>query len=191
MFRKRRSEESTIIGRGAYFKGTIEVLGPLRVNGDLEGEVVSEASVSIGPEGKVLGSLRAQDVEVAGLIQGTVTTSGCLHMAATGRVDGDAYYETLQVDCGGVIDGRARCVVATDDALPEPIRFDGTEFDDDDDDDDEIERVSEPVSHSHPPGAVHLSTSGGDSFTDADQSVELLQSAEFTELPDLREEVDS
>jgi cytoskeletal protein CcmA (bactofilin family) len=188
MFKKRRGQELTIVGRGARFEGTMSVQGPLRVDGEVDGDVLSVTTVSIGPDGRVMGSIRAGDLEIAGLVDGTVTTAGCLHMLATGRINGDAYYQTMQVDCGGVIDGRAKCVEVTDDALPESTDHEEEEEEEDDDEELSVEGGS-PLAESdlddedsHPSPAV---------LSEGDQSIEMLHTGEFTELPDMRGETES
>lgn len=98
--------EPTLIGRGATVEGTIRATGHVQVDGHVDGILDVDGQVSVGPEGRVTGELSASDVAVGGTVEGKVTARGHLHVLATGRIAGDACYETLQVDRGAVIEGR-------------------------------------------------------------------------------------
>ena len=106
MFRK-RSGAPTVIGPGATFEGQLRIRGSLHVDGTIDGEVAVEGHVSVGPEGCVRGELRADRISIAGRVEATVTARGHLHMLPRGVLKGDATYQTLEVDKGGVIEGRA------------------------------------------------------------------------------------
>jgi cytoskeletal protein CcmA (bactofilin family) len=95
----------TMVAKGDALEGTLRIAGQLHVDGEIVGSVIAEGPVSIGPEGKVKGEVRGQDVAIAGRVEGVVRAKGSLHMLPTGVVEGDAYFQTLQVDRGGVIYG--------------------------------------------------------------------------------------
>jgi cytoskeletal protein CcmA (bactofilin family) len=107
MFGKRRKAGApTVVGPGSAIEGNLQAQHGLHVDGRIEGDVQSEGDVSVGPDGSVQGTVQADRLSVAGVVEGTVWVGGCLHVLATGRVRGEAYYETLQVEAGGVVDGR-------------------------------------------------------------------------------------
>jgi cytoskeletal protein CcmA (bactofilin family) len=106
MFGKRRSTP-TVIARGAVFEGTLRLTGPLHVDGLIDGHVHVEGSVTIGPQGCIRGEVDADVLSIAGRVEGRAAARAHLHMLAGGVLDGDATYTTLQVDNGGVIEGRA------------------------------------------------------------------------------------
>jgi cytoskeletal protein CcmA (bactofilin family) len=107
---KRRGNAPTIIGNGSTIEGTLRVEHGLHVEGTVEGDVVAEGEVSVGPEGVIRGTVTADALAVAGSLEGTAHVHGPLHMLPTGRLKGDAYYETLQVETGGVVEGRTERV---------------------------------------------------------------------------------
>jgi cytoskeletal protein CcmA (bactofilin family) len=96
----------TVIGRGAVIEGTIRASGRVQVDGEIEGTLEVDGHVSIGPDGRVKGELTADDVAVGGEVEGRLTARNHLHLVASGRVRGDVRYDTLQVDKGGLLDGR-------------------------------------------------------------------------------------
>ncbi len=88
-------------------EGTLRVKGMLQLDGTIQGTLIAEGHVSVGPDGKVLGDVQADNLSIAGRIEGTVNARGHLHVLASGVVQGGARYASLEVDRGGVMDGRA------------------------------------------------------------------------------------
>ena len=107
MFGKRSSNSTTVIGRGARFVGTLELEGPIHIEGNCEGAIRAQGELSIGPQGSVLGEVTGNVVTIAGRVEGTVVANQSLRVLPTGGLKGDVYYGRLQVDSGGIIDGRS------------------------------------------------------------------------------------
>lgn len=106
MFGKRNRNNTTIIGRGARFFGTLELEGAAYIEGRCEGTLRAQGPLSVGSSGSVVGELMGNVVSIAGHVEGTVVAEQTLHVFKNGSVKGDAYYGRLQVDSGGVIDGQ-------------------------------------------------------------------------------------
>jgi cytoskeletal protein CcmA (bactofilin family) len=104
MFSK-RSDNTTIIGRGARFNGTLELDGAVHIEGQCEGSIRAKGQLSVGANGSAVGELMGSTVLVAGRVEGTVIANEVLHVLPTGNLKGEAFYQRLQVDGGGVIDG--------------------------------------------------------------------------------------
>ena len=118
MFGKRR-EAPTVIGPGASIEGAVRVTGALHIDGEVRGTVEAKGSVSIGPRGVVDGEVHGESVAVAGNVFGVVYATGHLHMLDSGHVRGDVFYDTIQIDRGGGVDGRMTRVDEEQRALPE------------------------------------------------------------------------
>lgn len=104
MFRRRTA---TVVGPESSLKGDL-VCGDddACIAGRLEGSIASDARVVVVVGGHVEGDILADVVVVAGVVRGSVVARKRLHMQATGRICGDAIYGVLEVDCGGVVQGR-------------------------------------------------------------------------------------
>lgn len=100
------SNNTTIIGRGAHFSGTLELEGDVHIEGQCEGTIRAQTQLSIGPHGSVTGEISGGVVVIAGRIEGTAIAKETMHVLNTGSLQGDVFYGRLQVDPGGVIDGR-------------------------------------------------------------------------------------
>jgi cytoskeletal protein CcmA (bactofilin family) len=109
---KGSSNAVTVIAAGSVVIGTLRVKGIVQVDGTIEGTLSAEGHVSVGPEGAILGEVVADELSVGGRVEGTIQARGHLHVLTSGRVSGDARYTTLEVDRGGVMDGRASHVDA-------------------------------------------------------------------------------
>jgi cytoskeletal protein CcmA (bactofilin family) len=104
MFGKR---PATLVGPSTSFRGTIECAADdMLIDGRFEGTIESSAHVLVGESGEVVGDVIAEAVTVGGRVKGAVVARQRLHMLSTGSVEGDASYGTLEVDRGGVIEGR-------------------------------------------------------------------------------------
>jgi cytoskeletal protein CcmA (bactofilin family) len=101
-----KSEEPTVIGRGAVIEGTVRIRGRVQVDGRVDGVLEVEGTLSVGPEGRISGEVTAEDIAVGGEIEGKVTARKHLHVVRTGKVRGEVRYDTLQIDRGAVLDGR-------------------------------------------------------------------------------------
>ena len=99
------STEPTVIGRGTVIEGTVRVSGRVQVDGQIDGSLIAEGHVSVGPHGSILGEVVAHELAVGGRVEGKVSVRENLHIAPQGVCRGDVRYGSLQVDRGGVLDG--------------------------------------------------------------------------------------
>ncbi len=104
--KKQETGGPTIIGRGDVVEGTLKVRTTLHVDGEVLGNIEAEGQVSVGPDGYVKGEVMAETVAVAGTVEGTCAARTHLHILSSGVVKGDARFQTLEVDRGGVIHGQ-------------------------------------------------------------------------------------
>lgn len=109
---------TTVVGVEAYFQGAMTVRGSLRIDGEIEGNVLEAQTVVVGPKGRVRGDISAEHVIVAGSVAGEVVASGQLELKAGGRIHGNIHTPKLTIDDGAVFEGR--CVMA--DRAAEPAR---------------------------------------------------------------------
>ncbi|MBO8128128.1 MAG: polymer-forming cytoskeletal protein [Peptococcaceae bacterium] len=115
MFKKKNEIGNgvTIIAKGVAFKGTLEGKGSFRIDGDFHGEINAQGDITIGKEGKVDATVRAGNLEVAGLLKGKATVNGRLYISATGRVEADVKADRLAVEEGGVLLGQCNACPET------------------------------------------------------------------------------
>ena len=71
-----------------------------RIDGVLEGKIVSESSVIIGENGIVRGDITAVEILIAGVVYGNLVAKERIEMTSTGRILGDLITKTLVIDEG-------------------------------------------------------------------------------------------
>ena len=77
----------------------------LRIDGQTEGSVNYAGTVSVGPQGAVVGDIYATAVFVEGAISGDVHAAESLHIAASATIVGDMYAPRVAVVRGAQLRG--------------------------------------------------------------------------------------
>lgn len=86
--------------------GDMETAGSIRIEGNLEGSILSADSVVIGVGSRVSGDVHARELIVGGTVTGNVHASERVELQATAVVTGDVHTGTILVQEGGVVNGR-------------------------------------------------------------------------------------
>ncbi|MBN1873806.1 MAG: polymer-forming cytoskeletal protein [Anaerolineae bacterium] len=96
--------ESTV-GPNTYVKGDVQGDGGLRIDGIVEGNVELTGNLVITESAKVLAEIKANNVSVAGAVQGNITANR-VEILETGRVWGDMTVKSLLVNEGAYFRGQ-------------------------------------------------------------------------------------
>jgi len=87
-------------------RGTVTANEDLRLNARVEGSIeVPNHLITIGPEGRVEGDIRAKAAVIEGVVQGDVRATDRVVVAETGALDGDISAPRLEMREGARIDG--------------------------------------------------------------------------------------
>ena len=101
----------TVIGRGFTIHAS-QVLGTetesMRVDGVIIGNIEMDGVLNLGESGRVEGDVVVESARIAGTVTGTVQCRFALHLTATAEVSGDILTETLIIDKGAILHGRAQ-----------------------------------------------------------------------------------
>ena len=99
----------TIIGADAVIQGTISCHKVLRLNGRLEGKLVSTGSLIVGPKGVLVGEIVAGcqcvTVEGGGRVVGNVTADKVV-LVGTALIRGDIVCKSMQMGAEAVVVGQ-------------------------------------------------------------------------------------
>jgi len=74
MTNQENSEKISLIGPSTTIKGKIKTTRDLRIDGVLEGNVLTKAKVIVGSQGKIKGEISASDASISGLVEGGINT---------------------------------------------------------------------------------------------------------------------
>jgi cytoskeletal protein CcmA (bactofilin family) len=107
----------TMIGSGTSIKGDITFEGGLRVDGTVEGTITapdgSGSRLVITDQAEIRGEVHVPNVVINGRIIGNVHASERLELHAQSSVEGDLYYEVIQMEEGAGITGTCSHISAT------------------------------------------------------------------------------
>jgi cytoskeletal protein CcmA (bactofilin family) len=118
---------TTILEPGTSFNGLLASSGDVRVEGELEGEVVARGTLWIGPRGRVKGTVEADELVVAGVLEGQVVAHRRLELLATAHFEGSLRTPTVVLAEGAYLSGQCRTGDSPEDAgeaeesLPSPL----------------------------------------------------------------------
>ncbi len=109
-----------VVGRGISVQGTVQDAERLVVEGTVEATMIRAAELSIAEGGIFKGTVEIEDAEIAGTIDGTLTSRSNLIVRSTGKVLGTAHYKRLTVEDGGQITGELKMITGESTARPVP-----------------------------------------------------------------------
>ena len=107
----------TLIGFGVSVEGTLETEGDIQINGKFKGQIVSGGDVIIGDSAEIKSDIDAQNVYVAGEVQGEIRAREKLEILETGRVLGNVESSALSIEPGGILKGKS-AMLETEEATP-------------------------------------------------------------------------
>jgi cytoskeletal protein CcmA (bactofilin family) len=91
------SANGTFIASGAIFEGTLTLKGDFLIDTEFRGELETDGTITVGPEGTVVGCVRAREVVIRGAVVGDVTAPRQLIIEATGKLHGDIETACLEI----------------------------------------------------------------------------------------------
>lgn len=100
---------STLVAASTELVGNLTLSDNLHVDGRIEGDVVSEANVVVGTQGRIEGTIKARQVMVSGQIKGSVYSER-LEITKDGQLEGDVHVSELMIEPGGRFNGSSEIV---------------------------------------------------------------------------------
>jgi cytoskeletal protein CcmA (bactofilin family) len=115
MFETKKSEivvnegaAETIVGTSVKLKGNLKSDGDIIVDGVVAGEIKTKGSVKIGKNANIIANIKAKNVSVSGVVQGSIDVSDRLEILETGKVLGDVNSNVLSIAAGAVFSGKSQ-----------------------------------------------------------------------------------
>jgi cytoskeletal protein CcmA (bactofilin family) len=111
---------SAVIGKSVMIKGQISSREDLTIDGEVEGTVeLQEHRLTIGPNGKVMASVKAREIVVLGTIHGNVETTDKLEIRKDAKLVGDVKTARIVIEDGAYFKGNID-IVRAETARPAP-----------------------------------------------------------------------
>jgi len=101
-----RDEINAFLGAGTNYHGKLHFQGAVRIDGNFQGEVVSEGTLVIGQEATVEGQIKVGQLVLSGSIKGEVEAKNKVVLHKTANLQGNIRTPVLVVEEGAVLDGQ-------------------------------------------------------------------------------------
>lgn len=106
-------EVESLIGEHTSFEGTLRTEGSVRLLGAISGEIESKSTIIVEEKARVSARLTAQQVTVAGQVDGQIYCEGRVEIRPTGRVTGEINAGALIVQEGAYFDGNSKMATSS------------------------------------------------------------------------------
>jgi cytoskeletal protein CcmA (bactofilin family) len=119
--RKKQPPIRSLIGEGTVIQGELRFDAGLRIDGEVQGDVVATDPSSllvISENARVRGKVMAGHVIINGQVHGPVLSTALLELQPKARIVGDVHYETLEMHQGATIDGELKHVTSAETERP-------------------------------------------------------------------------
>lgn len=93
------------IGTSMRIKGDIVAQEELYIDGEVEGSLALQHSLTVGPNGKVRADIKARELTILGSVRGNVEISGKLAIRGNGSLVGDVRTAGISIDDGAYFKG--------------------------------------------------------------------------------------
>ncbi len=107
-FEGSKSEEITIISNGVKIEGKITSSGNIRIDGEIQGDIISQSFVTIGEQGQVNGQIDANVITIGGKVSGTVRAKEKLVLDSKGNLKGNIFTKILVIEVGAKFNGKCK-----------------------------------------------------------------------------------
>ena len=103
--RDQSTGKATLINEGCKITGEITGNGNFQINGEVAGDCDISGTLQLAGSGYWHGSIRADNIIVAGHIEGDITARGKVEITNTARITGTVTGEAIAVAEGAVVEG--------------------------------------------------------------------------------------
>lgn len=111
----------TVVGVNVALSGTLKDQNDIVVHGMVDGQVISDKSVSVGQSAQVKGPVKASTVTVAGTVRGEISAAERLEIMETGKVFGSITTKDLIVRSGAIISGKVEMATEVNEVKPTEV----------------------------------------------------------------------
>jgi cytoskeletal protein CcmA (bactofilin family) len=103
------------VGSNTIFVGNIESDGTVRIDGKVKGDIKVSGDVYVGNDAVITGAITAGNINLAGTVEGNITSTGILKILTTARLYGDIKVKSFVADEGALFQGKCSMIEAADD----------------------------------------------------------------------------
>ena len=98
--------QTTIISAGTLIKGEMRLSCILHIDGNIEGDVISDSTVVIGKNGTARGSIKAKHIIINGKFFGNIEAE-LVELLGGGVLIGDVLSQSFGIEVGAKFNGKS------------------------------------------------------------------------------------
>ena len=95
----------SFIGEATNFKGLLEFKSTIRIDGRVEGEIISKDALIVGETAEILAEIRVGAIYINGTIKGNIVAKERIEIFSTGKVFGNIKTPILIINEGVIFEG--------------------------------------------------------------------------------------
>ena len=107
---KPQNRIDSLIGAGTKIVGDLHFSGGLRVDGEVDGNVIANpgkpSTLVLSEHARVDGEINVTHLVANGVVTGPVRASEYLELQGKAKLTGDVHYKTLEIQLGAIIEGK-------------------------------------------------------------------------------------
>ena len=117
MFRVREKDKiRAFLGEGTAFKGQLNFEGTVRIDGKLEGEIITKDNLVLGDTAQIKADISIGSLIAKGKVFGNITATGKVEIHAGAEVYGNIKTPILKIEEGAIFVGK--CEMLREDGRP-------------------------------------------------------------------------
>ena len=101
----RASDSGAYLGPGTKINGRLQFDGPATIEGEVEGEIVAQANVTVGQQATVKGKISAVSILVQGKVTADIQAEKRVEIQPPGSVVGDVNTQSVVIGDGAILEG--------------------------------------------------------------------------------------
>ncbi len=94
-----------IIGAGTKITGDVETSSDIRIDGGLNGNLITKGKIVIGTTGDIEGKIVCNNADVSGTIKGEIIVTEILSLKSTAKVFGNIKTDKLAIEPNAIFTG--------------------------------------------------------------------------------------
>lgn len=116
--KRENSELNAFLGVGTEYRGKLDFVGTVRIDGQFEGEISTDGDLILGRKASITGTVNVGRLTSCGRIKGDVVVKERAVMEKTSVLNGSLNTPVLVVESGAIIEGGI--VMTKAEAAPQP-----------------------------------------------------------------------
>jgi cytoskeletal protein CcmA (bactofilin family) len=117
-----RGELKAFLGEGTNFKGVLAFEGTVRIDGKLEGEIITDDTLIIGEKAIVNAEINVGTIAINGKITGNILAKERIDIHSSGEVYGNLKTKILTIEEGVIFQGHCEMRNLEEKKLPYVVR---------------------------------------------------------------------